>query len=485
MRLALSILLLTAWIANSATYYIDYASGSDANNGTAKTTPWKRAPGMKGAAMSYSHTAGDRFIFKGGVTWPSACYQWKITWGGTQATLDYYGVDRTWFSGDAWTRPVFDLENTPIAGWGGAATAGIWMQQANWTVWEGVDIMRHKCPLPSEVWGNTTWGSAAVCLDASANNTFRDCIVRDWTQTNVGGKITAGQSGGGGIHAVNVTGANTVENCLFHQDNAGCINGAAVWNITIVRGCQFRKVASAIMSANVVRDNWIHHLVNPGDTNAHSNVALCNGGVTTTGNLIHDIPNVAQVLFYAPGYYGPGQVLCQSNTIFNVAQPCVAIDTDGLNDPGGGIRILNNTLVGPGGTGWCIRAGNRKNGPLGALEFRGNRLISTQPVSIEVAVNSLSHGNNVTNTLAQAAAAGLSAANYFGAKAPIVPPVIEPGEPPPPPAVTVTNYVTLVLTNYVTLTNAVTVTQTVTNTVTRTNLPTVFEGNVRFEGTWK
>lgn len=46
MRHLLPILLLAAWTASGATYYVDYASGSDANNGTAKATPWKRAPGM-------------------------------------------------------------------------------------------------------------------------------------------------------------------------------------------------------------------------------------------------------------------------------------------------------------------------------------------------------------------------------------------------------------------------------------------------------
>lgn len=43
----LLITLLACWTASGATYYVDYSTGSDANNGTAKATPWKRAPGMR------------------------------------------------------------------------------------------------------------------------------------------------------------------------------------------------------------------------------------------------------------------------------------------------------------------------------------------------------------------------------------------------------------------------------------------------------
>lgn len=44
-------------IAYCATYYIDYTVGLDANNGTAKETPWKRHPYMQGWTGSYNHSA--------------------------------------------------------------------------------------------------------------------------------------------------------------------------------------------------------------------------------------------------------------------------------------------------------------------------------------------------------------------------------------------------------------------------------------------
>ena len=68
---AILLIIIPSW-AGAATYYIDNVGGADTNNGTAKGTPWQHCPGMTGCTnncSSYSHAAGDTFIFKGGVTW--------------------------------------------------------------------------------------------------------------------------------------------------------------------------------------------------------------------------------------------------------------------------------------------------------------------------------------------------------------------------------------------------------------------------------
>jgi hypothetical protein len=115
------------------TFYIDYASGSNANNGTSRTTPWKTHPYMNHSAgcdnssgPTYQHQAGDRFIFKGGVTWPAACFTMSIGAGGTPSAQDYYGVDLTWYSGGAFTRPLWDLNYAAlkIVVWGSSGDTG-------------------------------------------------------------------------------------------------------------------------------------------------------------------------------------------------------------------------------------------------------------------------------------------------------------------------------------------------------------------------
>lgn len=102
--------------AAATTYYIDYASGSDSYNGTSKATPWKHAPGMQGFSASYTHQAGDVFIFKGGVTWGETNWKMTVNGGGTNGDPDYYGVDKTWYTGSSWARPIFDAESASISG---------------------------------------------------------------------------------------------------------------------------------------------------------------------------------------------------------------------------------------------------------------------------------------------------------------------------------------------------------------------------------
>jgi len=84
------LIMFFSGIAKAATYYIDYASGSDSNNGTSTSTSWKHSPGMSSFSGSYSHSAGDVFVFKGGVTWPSAAIPVQITNSGTNGSPDIY-----------------------------------------------------------------------------------------------------------------------------------------------------------------------------------------------------------------------------------------------------------------------------------------------------------------------------------------------------------------------------------------------------------
>jgi hypothetical protein len=101
-------LLLPRLAAAAGTYYVDYTAGSDANTGTTKTTPWKRAPGMPGFGGAYVHQAGDVMVFKGGVVWPAASLPLTIANSGSSGNVDSYTTDHTWFAGGTWSQPVFD-----------------------------------------------------------------------------------------------------------------------------------------------------------------------------------------------------------------------------------------------------------------------------------------------------------------------------------------------------------------------------------------
>jgi hypothetical protein len=122
-RIPLTLLLTIAMMASaSATTYYVASNGSDSNNGTSKTTAWQHAPGMPNCTATCKSTnpkAGDQIVFRGGDTWhlsagtPLVGGQWNWTWSGTSASPIYVGVDKTWFSGSTWVRPIFTGDNTP------------------------------------------------------------------------------------------------------------------------------------------------------------------------------------------------------------------------------------------------------------------------------------------------------------------------------------------------------------------------------------
>lgn len=92
-------------------YYIDYAGGSDAANGTSENTPWQHTPGMANATgLAAAHTpgAGEGWIFKGGVTVDFHAYPMSLPWGGASGRPDYIGYDSAWYSGSGWARPIFN-----------------------------------------------------------------------------------------------------------------------------------------------------------------------------------------------------------------------------------------------------------------------------------------------------------------------------------------------------------------------------------------
>ena len=109
--------LLIAGSGFATTYYIDYASGNDSNNGTSKTSPWQHAPGMQtctNLCSSATINAGDSIILKGGVTWPNASFMWSLP-GGATGNPVYVGVDQTWYTGSSWSRPILSPGGTVIS----------------------------------------------------------------------------------------------------------------------------------------------------------------------------------------------------------------------------------------------------------------------------------------------------------------------------------------------------------------------------------
>ena len=89
--------------AYAATYYVDFSTGSDTNNGTSTSSPFKRCPGdtsATGTAASTTLSAGDTVYFKGGVTYTGSI---SLNWSGSSGSQIVYEGNSTgaWGTGRA------------------------------------------------------------------------------------------------------------------------------------------------------------------------------------------------------------------------------------------------------------------------------------------------------------------------------------------------------------------------------------------------
>ena len=99
--LAAALLALACASADAATYYVDYDTGVDTNNGTSTSTPWKRMPGVTGWAGSATLGSGDVICLKGGVTFPKRIYLNYFTGSTSGGSYTIQGDCAGWGSGQA------------------------------------------------------------------------------------------------------------------------------------------------------------------------------------------------------------------------------------------------------------------------------------------------------------------------------------------------------------------------------------------------
>jgi len=99
----IALLFLSAQLAGAATYYVDFAGGSDAAAGTSTGTAWKHCRGdanATGTAGTGSLAAGDTVNFKGGVRYYGLIYTYAGTLG-SQLTYQGDAAAHGWGTGKA------------------------------------------------------------------------------------------------------------------------------------------------------------------------------------------------------------------------------------------------------------------------------------------------------------------------------------------------------------------------------------------------
>ena len=244
------LLLIGSSLSFAATYYVDFTSGLNTNNGISTATAWKNCPGdaaATGVAAGAQLGAGDKIIFKGGVIYKG---ETSVKWSGAaSAQITYDGNSAgTWGAGKA----LIDGEN--IRSYGFSAMTGT----TSYVTVRNFEIQNMK-------YTGVSWqGGAAIKIDDASFVTIADCYLHDvgyWK--NDGSIIPAGS----GVHMlrpkncvvsgceITRTGLAGIEvdgsvNCTFSHNN---VHDYITWGIDI--GGDFN-----LCTGNNVCDNTVHDL---------------------------------------------------------------------------------------------------------------------------------------------------------------------------------------------------------------------------------
>ena len=408
----LAFLICCVSAAGATTYYVDYSSGSDSATGTTKSTPWKRCPVMAGFSGSYRHSAGDQFIFKGGVTWPNACFPLSINNGGSAGSVDYYGVDNTWYTGSSWAKPIFDLQNTETA------SSNRVIAIANGLSYITIDNIE----ITGFYWtGATTYGYDQICgYGNSTYLTFSNLYIHSWTHgTTANGTTDQAMIFVGALFAD--TPNVIIEYCTIDgslsNDSMYCFYGGfGQIRFNTIHGVANGMVVSTsgVATNHQIHDNSIYNIVGSFDPAMHGNAMLLQGPGLVYNNLIY---SNAEMHLYVDVSNVTDEVRIYNNVCWNNTGVNATIVLDDYNgNCTGTVRVYNNTATASGGgTGSCMGVINRSY-TISTLIVQNNHFISSNVGSIQSIkgpVTNYTYNHNVEQTPTQATTQGYTMGNKY------------------------------------------------------------------------
>jgi hypothetical protein len=417
-------------VASATTYYIDYASGNDSNNGTSKTTPWQHMPGMQGCTANCAKatpTAGDSIILKGGVTWPNAAFPITWAWSGSSGSPIYIGVDKTWYTGGSWSRPVFDSGGAVIAANPSQNSEVVIQSGASWITFDNIEFKGHY-------WTGTYGWTTNWTINASSvtdGTVIQNCYFHGWTHAAYSSGTTPDS------YAVIMLGIygthNAVVNTTISNADGGSDSGVAVRSAYTVSGSTIHDVPNALLSGEVViHDNDIYNITNDYDPTSHENAIeswIINGmGVSSMyiyNNVIHDTAAAVYSGIVANpnfGLAGTTSAYVFNNVLWNIGWGAqVSVDptcTGPCTSPTNAqVYLWNNTMYGSSTNIGCVRVVNRSNGNIGVLNVQNNHCMTNSGTFVNfdsgMAANTYVNDNNLMMTTSTAATQGYATTNNF------------------------------------------------------------------------
>lgn len=390
-----------------ATYYIDYAAGSDAAAGTSKATAWKRHPYMAGFAGSYTHAAGDRFIFKGGVTWPATCLPLTMTAGGSASGNDYYGYDATWYSGASWVRPLLDGEysKSMVIDLGSGRT---------YVTIEQLELKRILAP--------TNYGYGIIAGGGGGNILIKGCYIHGWRTSAETDEAHGGVIFGWADSTVDTIVIDSTE--IENSENASIQrNGVCVRMVgTIRNGSRIHDNVSGVLYCLDFDGSYLYNITgDPFAGSVHPNGVYVDP--TTLGKAVgyirnsyfHDVSGGANMAY--PNPRAGATVTVYNNVFWGVMSDQMAISIEPYQYAGEGqgtCLVFNNTIYNynPAAVGVHVVYRAEK---LGKVEIFNNHVINASAVTDAAAINTvdISTGTNLAQTTATATAQGYVLGNLF------------------------------------------------------------------------
>jgi hypothetical protein len=421
------LILVVACTVHAASYYISFSSGSNSNNGTSTSTPWKSHPYMQagsgctgsGSAPTYSHSAGDQFIFKAGDTWPNACFQMTIAAGGSSGNPDVYTYSNSWGipggttgnTGQVVGAYKFDAGGSLITG--GGVNRFIYNNGNQYVTINGLE-------LTGMTWGSGTpaYGNGfGIHIVTTQNFIVSNCWMHGWTHPGATVDLFAGVVGNGGTP---FNAGSRVTGCVF--DGMGASDsGEAVYAIPLLDNNIVRNMSNGLLTGMNARvyNNQIGPINASFDATDHENciepIVLPAGQTSTNyiyNNYSHDCTAVNILTQGAPPSSG-AEVDYVFNNILDAGStvsPPIPLQFDSISTSNSSSQVYawNNTIL--SGSNPCLRTADRGNGNFGVLDIRNNLCVSgTNTLALlQITGNTVTNSNNVTGTTSGAVGLGSS-----------------------------------------------------------------------------
>lgn len=435
---------LFAGCASATTYYISFSSGSNTNNGTSQSTPWKTHPYMQtgpgctgsGSAPSYSHSAGDQFVFKQGDSWPNACFDMAIQDGGSPGNPDVYTFDSAWGTssgtvgnkGQAVGAYRFDAGGSVISGSDGWNDF-VYDNNHNDITFNGMELTGMKWT------GSNSYGNQQMFqLQQSTNVIVSNVWAHNWTHPGApsGADSLAVMVGNGaGPYSVGTRLTGSVIDGANSGGAGVADSGEAIFAIQICDNNIIKNVTNGcLVNVNgIVHDNIIGPVNQSFSSSNHENCVEpidmqgSNGGsagpsvVLVYNNVWHDCTAV--------GFLGQGAApnggweldYLWNNVIYvgNVSSPPIPIQFSAVSGSNGNSQVhaWNNTIY-AGSSDVCIRTLSQGGGNFGVVDIQNNHCISDQGlIALGLGGNTYTNTHNVLMSTGTAASQGYTSSERY------------------------------------------------------------------------